>query len=329
MPLTNKQYDAIMRLYDRRQYQNYRRQHARREEVYERIPRIRILEESISEKSLQHAHKLYGPSDGPVRKSPDSKEVLSDLRTELSELRREKEALLQKAGYPADYLDMHYVCPDCRDTGYMGRKKCHCFKREEIRLLYSSSRLETILTEENFSTLSYEVYDEEQKKIMPAIIRTCRDFADHFSESFRNLHFYGPVGTGKTFLSNCIAKALLDQGYSVIYFTAFQFFELFSPGNSGSSRAEGEPDSLLESDLLILDDLGTELANTFTVSRLFQILNERALRRKSTILSTNLSPRDFRDIYSERVFSRITSSYTLVKFSGSDIRIRKKISGSR
>ena len=86
---------------------------------------------------------------------------------------------------------------------------------------------------------------------------------------------------------------------------------------------------MMESDLLILDDIGTELANTFTVSRLFQILNERALRRKSTIVSTNLSPRDFRDIYSERVFSRITSSYTLVKFSGSDIRIRKKISGSR
>ncbi len=329
MPLTNKQYDAVMRLYDRRQYQDYRRQQARREEVYERFPKIRMLDESISEKSLRHAEQIYGLLGGQDSGPSDPVEVLKDLRLELLKLREEKETLLQKAGYPADFLDMHYACPDCQDTGYIGRKKCHCFRREEIRLLYSSSRLETVLSEENFSTLSFEVYDEEQKKIMPAIIHTCKEFVNTFSDAFRNLHFYGPVGTGKTFLSNCIARELLEQGYSVIYFTAFQFFELFSPGNYGSARGSEEPDALLESDLLILDDMGTELSNTFTVSRLFQILNERALRRKSTILSTNLSPRDFRDIYSERVFSRITSSYTLVKFSGSDIRIRKKISGSR
>ena len=325
MPLTNKQYDAIMRLYDRRQYQDYRAQCARREEIYEKLPRVRALEEEISAQSLLHAEQLYGTPQSSGQEEIRPLEVLSGLRRELLLLRQEKEALLLQAGYPADYLDMHYICPDCQDTGYIDRKKCHCFRREEIRLLYSGSRLQTVLSEENFSTLSYEVYDEEQKKIMPAIIHTCKDFVDTFSETFRNLHFYG-----KTFLSNCIARELLERGCSVIYFTAFQFFELFSP--AGYTRGEPRPqeqDALLESDLLILDDMGTELANTFTVSRLFQILNERALRRKSTLLSTNLSPKDFRDIYSERVFSRITSSYTLVKFSGSDIRIRKKLYGSR
>lgn len=327
MPLTNQQYDTIMRGYDRRQYQNYRTQCVRREEIYEKIPRIREIEETISSCSLAHAQQLI-----TVRESePDRKhqEILDDLKKHLDLLRLEKEALLTAAGYPAGYLDLHYTCPDCRDTGYIGRKKCHCFCKEEIRLLYSTSHLESVLSEENFSTLSYEVYDAEQKALMPAVIRICHDFVDTFEDGRKSLHFYGPVGTGKTFLSNCIAKELLDQGYSVIYFTAFQFFELFSVSDRGDGNRSLSPhEALLDSDLLILDDIGTELANTFTVSKLFQILNERALRRRSTIISTNLSPRDFRDIYSERVFSRITSSYTLVKFSGSDIRIRKKISRS-
>lgn len=328
MPLTNKQYDAIMRIYDRRQYRNYRTQCARREEILQKIPDIGRIEAEITAKSLQHAEQLYDVQGADPK--AEQKQILSSLQQELLLLRAEKERLLQKAGYPADYMEMPCTCPDCRDTGYVGRRKCRCFQREEIRLLYSSSRLEDILAKENFSTLSMEVYDEEQRAAMPGILNVCRDFVDTFADSFKNLHFYGPVGTGKTFLSNCIAKELLDQGYSVVYFTSFQFFEQFSGfgnGEPGGRTAYQEP--LLESDLLILDDLGTELANTFTVSRLFQILNERALRRRSTILSTNLSPKDFRDIYSERVFSRITSSYTLVKFTGSDIRIRKKIARSR
>lgn len=316
MSLTNKQYDAIMRGYDRRQYQNHREQCARLDEIYEKIPRIREIQESISSCSIRQAERMFD-------KDPHA---LEDLKNELFLLRQEKECLLKEAGYPADYLEMHYTCPDCQDTGYIGQKKCHCFRREEIRLLYSSSRLDRVLSEENFSTLSFDVYDSEQRVAMPSIIQSCQDFISTFGQDFRNLLFYGPVGTGKTFLSNCIAKSLLDAGYSVIYFTSFQLFELFSfntPEDRESFRQCYE--ALLESDLLILDDIGAELANTFTVSKLFQVLNERSLLKKSTVISTNLSLQEFRDTYSERIFSRITSAYTLLKFTGSDIRIRKKL----
>lgn len=318
MALTNKQYDAIMRGYDRLQYQNYRQQCTRVDEVYQKLPRIQEIAESISSCSVRQAEKMYD----------DDPHALSDLKEQLGALRQEKELLLKNAGYPADYLDMHYTCPDCQDTGYIGRKKCHCFRQQEIRLLYSSSRLDHVLSKENFSTLSYEVYDEEQKSSMPAVIRACLDFTETFGQEFKNLLFYGSVGTGKTFLSNCIAKELLDGGHSVIYFTSFQLFELFSSvGYNDAENFRQCYEALLESELLILDDMGTELSNTFTVSKLFQILNERALAQKSTIISTNLSLREFRDVYSERIFSRITSSYTLLKFTGSDIRIRKKIQG--
>lgn len=306
MPLTNKQYDAIMRDYDRRQYRHYREQCRRQDEIYGQIPRIRKIEEEVSSRSIAQAEKMF-----------DDAHALEELKEQLSMLRREKERLLTEAGYPPDYLEMQYDCPDCKDTGYIGRKKCRCFHREEIRLLYSSSRLDTVLDQENFRTLSYDVYDQEQKAAMPSIIRSCMDFVEHFDERHANLLLYGSVGTGKTFLSHCMAKELLDSGHSVIYFTAFQLFE-----------QKDSCDSLLESDLLILDDMGTELPNTYTVSRLFQILNERALSGKSTIISTNLQLKDFRDVYSERIFSRITSSYTMLKFIGSDIRIRRKIAGS-
>ena len=324
MPLTNKQYDAIMREYDRRQYHNYRIQCARKDEIYRKIPRIREIEESISSFSMAQAEKLFLSEE---RSSADP-HALENLRRGLAALRREKELLLKQNGYPADYLEMHYTCPACQDTGYVGSRKCDCFRREEIRLLYSSSRLEEALAKENFSTLSFDVYDEEQRAAMPAIIDACRLFVQTFDGRFQNLMLYGPVGTGKTFLTNCIAKELLDRSHSVVYFTAFQLFELLSPSHTEENDLRQRSEAVLDSDLLILDDLGTEMLNTFTVSRLFQVLNERALRRRSTIISTNLSLKDFRDLYSERIFSRITSSYTLLKFTGSDIRIRRKISGS-
>ena len=324
MPLTNKQYDAIMREYDRRQYHNYRIQCARKDEIYQKIPRIREIEESLSACRLAQAEKLFLSEE---RSSADP-HALENLRRGLAALRREKELLLKQNGYPADYLEMHYTCPACQDTGYVGSRKCDCFRREEIRLLYSSSRLEEALSRENFSTLSFDVYDEEQRAAMPAIIDACRLFVQTFDGKFQNLMLYGPVGTGKTFLTNCIAKELLDRSHSVVYFTAFQLFELLSPSHTEENDLRQRSEAVLDSDLLILDDLGTEMLNTFTVSRLFQVLNERALRRRSTIISTNLSLKDFRDLYSERIFSRITSSYTLLKFTGSDIRIRRKISGS-
>ncbi|MCC8140052.1 MAG: ATP-binding protein [Lachnospiraceae bacterium] len=316
MPLSNSQYDAIMRGYDRRQYEHYREQLARIDEIYARFPRVREIQEEVSACSVRQAEQLFDGDPG----------ALPALRGQLDALRQERERILTEAGYPPDYLEMRYTCPDCRDTGYIGRRKCHCFRQEEIRLLYSSSHLETVLEKESFSTLRMDVYDEEQRRVMPAILRSCHEFADHFRPGEKNLLFYGSVGTGKTFLSNCIAKELLDQGYSVIYFTSFQLFELLSRAvgtQAEQLRESCEP--LLGSDLLILDDMGTELPNTFTVSRLFQILNERALAGRSTVISTNLSLEQFRDIYSERIFSRITSSYTLLKFTGGDIRIRRKI----
>ena len=184
-----------------------------------------------------------------------------------------------------------------------------------------------MLKETNFSNLSYEYYEGEDFIRFENAVKTCKDFIDCFNSDYHNLFFYGTVGTGKSFLSGCIAKELIDQGKSVIYFSSTGLFEKLSAlsfdYNAKEDKAELYED-LYSCDLLIIDDLGTELTNNFSSSQFFSCLNERILRKKSFIISTNLSLQELRDRYSDRIFSRITSNFKLCKITGPDIRMYKK-----
>ncbi len=326
MPLSNSQYDMIIREYNAKQL---RRQHIvndRIKEVYEKDQRLKAIDDKISSCSLSQAKKLL---NGDIT-------ALPKLRTQLSDFRQQRLDILKELGYSEQYLEPSYECPDCKDTGYIGSERCHCFTQRAIDLVYTQSNIRSILKNENFDTFSYDYYSETE--INPATgqsslqtiknaVKECRKFIREFDACHSNLFFYGDTGVGKTFLSNCIAKELLDTGHSVIYFTAFQLFDIFK---RNMFQKETEEDiiaahqNIFDCDLLIVDDLGTEMPNSFTVSQLFLCLNERMLRRKSTIVSTNLSLTQVAEIYSERVFSRISSSYIILKLFGDDIRIQKK-----
>lgn len=324
MSLTNAQYDELIRGYDARQLKNRRIMEERLSLARRRIPELKELDDAIASCSVAQAKKLL---DG----DPDA---LAGLQEQLSALRGRKEALLAEAGYPADYLDPVYTCPDCRDTGYVGKERCHCFKQAAIDLIYTQSSLKEVLRTENFDAFSFEYYSDEE--INPATglsslatardaYRKCLEFVNGFSDTFSNLYIYGDTGIGKTFLSNCVAKALIDRGYSVIYFTSFQLFDILSRGVFQKDEdAIAAHRNIFDCDLLIIDDLGTELTNSFTASQLFLCLNERILRKRSTIISTNLGMNQLADTYSERVLSRISSNYTLIKLFGADIRILKR-----
>ena len=215
-------------------------------------------------------------------------------------------------------------------------QKCHCFKQAIINTVYSQSNIREILSRENFSTLSFDYYSDEQKNPATGLsalataklaVTNCHEFIDNFENKPKNIFFYGNTGVGKTFLSNCIAKELLDVGYSVIYFTAFQLFDILSKGVfEKDADAIAAHQNIFDCDLLIIDDLGTELSNSFTTSQLFLCVNERILRQKSTIISTNLNLEQIADIYSERTLSRISSNYSFIKLFGDDIRIKKRLS---
>ncbi len=261
-------------------------------------------------------------------------QALAELRGRLAAYRSEKDRLLLQHGLSADDFKPSYTCPDCRDTGYAGGKRCHCFDQAAIDLVYTQSGLKEILKKENFDHFSFAYYSDSDVHPVTGLsslaaaqnaVASCRLFIDTFAVECRNLYFYGDTGTGKTFLSNCVAKELMDLGYSVIYFTSFQLFDILSRGVFRRDRdAVDAHRNLFSCDLLIIDDLGTELTNTFTASQLFLCINERILRRKSTIISTNLGMDRLAELYSERVLSRISSSYTLLKLFGADIRILKR-----
>jgi len=325
MALNNSQYDEIQRGYDDRQLRNKDILAARTKEVYEKAPELSQIERSIAECSVNSARRFF---DG-------DETAITSLKVQIATLRARKAEILESLGYPADYLQPVYTCPDCKDTGYIDGARCHCFTQQAIDLIYTQSNIKEILEKENFSNFTFDYYSNSTADPATGLtpLETAQkaydisqNFIKNFEKTFSNLYLYGKTGTGKTFLSNCIAKELLDKGHSVIYFTAFQLFDILSKGIfDKDNKAIAAHQNIFDCDLLIIDDLGTELSNSFTTSQFFLCLNERMLRKKSTIISTNLKIEEIADIYSERVFSRILSCYTIIKMFGDDIRIVKRI----
>ena len=326
MALSNSQYDAIMREYGRQQIENHHKLEERRKEIYARLPVVRQLEAEIAERSVACAKKLLEGDKG----------VLDRLKEDLRDLREQKALIIRAAGYPDDYLELHYRCPDCRDTGLVDGRKCHCFLQAQMKLLHAQSNLEDVLERENFKALSYEYYDDAEilpqlgitnAAYMRRVVAGCKEFVRVFDKKHDNLLFTGSTGVGKTFLTNCIARELMDDFHSVIYLTASDLFDVFSRNKFDYDNAEDMKDMyrfILDCDLLIIDDLGTELNNSFTSSQLFYCINERMNMSRSTIISTNLTLARLRDSYTDRVTSRIMSGYRIIPLYGGDIRLLKK-----
>ena len=322
MALSNTQYESIIKGYEQTRDRNRRLLEERREKVYALIPAYQELELSVSSISVSHARLML---DGDEK-------ALDNLRFSLSQIARKKQELLQLAGLPADYLEPIYTCSACQDTGYVttatgSKEKCRCFHQQEISFLYEQSNIQEMIAKENFSTLSYEYYQGEDLTRFQRCVEICRNFVQNFKQDYHNLFFYGTVGTGKSFLSGCIANELLLEGHSVIYFSSSGLFDTLARYSFDIKSKEALYNfykDLYNYDLVIIDDLGTEVTNTFVTSQLFSLLNERHLNRKATIISTNLSLEELRDRYSDRIFSRITSNYAICKLTGPDIRMYKK-----
>lgn len=328
MALRTEQYNALMREYSLRQLRNRHALEERTEAIGRAVPRLPELNREIAVNSAARARaQIRGKTD-----------ELETLEQEREELKRELSALMHSGLFDPHDLEMQYECPDCKDTGFIGNEPCHCFRQAAIELLYERSAIRSRLEKENFDTLSMEWYDREapegkrsQYEIMAERIAALKKYAADFDKNGGSLLFYGPTGTGKTFFSNCIARELIESCHSVVYFSAIDLFDLFSRNSFSYNEEEGEELDrfITESDLLIIDDLGTEHVNAFTVSKLFYCVNERLNAGKSTLISTNLSPGALRDLYTERVASRILAGFEPVSFSGKDIRILQKYGTAR
>ena len=326
MAISNSQYDKIIREYDEARLRHARELSARKAEINAKIPEYKPLEDQISALSMAYARMRISASI-----NPDLESVKKEYHEKLLDIKLKKNRLLEQYGYSKDYLEMEYDCNECKDTGYVDGEKCSCFMKKQVKLVYDFSRMKEFLENNNFSLLSRDYYQGEGLRQFEEAVTTCKNFINNFYSDYRNLLFYGTVGTGKSFLSGCVAKELLDKGCSIIYISAVNLFQtiynyIYSPAKETYIWFN---ESLLECDLLIIDDLGTETTNDFIRTHFFEIINERNLKKHSTIISANLTLEDIRSRYSDRVFSRIYENYERLHLSEiKDIRIQKKLEQS-
>lgn len=299
-------------------------------DVYSQIPEIKSIDDEVSRIGLELAKLvLLNPQD------KDS--IIEKSKSKMKELKLKKEELLSIYNVPPGYLDIQHSCNICKDKGFLNNgHKCNCLKQEIINEAYKMSNLSRMLENQNFNNIDTTIFSDkvfEDSNISPRqnflqIVSTCESFVFNFDrDNDENLLFYGDTGLGKTFMCNCIAKSLLDKGHLVIYQTAFKMFEIIEDykfKNNENHISKDNYNNLFDCDLLIIDDLGTELTNSFTNSELFNILNTRLLTGKKTIISTNLSPMQLGSNYAQRIFSRIFDRFKMVKFIGNDLRWENK-----
>ncbi|ABR50830.1 Chromosomal replication initiator, DnaA [Alkaliphilus metalliredigens QYMF] len=315
--------NEILRNYEKKRDYTKTKRLQRLQEVYSRVPEIKKIDREVQKLGISISKSLIHGETHPEK-------MIDTLKSQLLKLKQDKAMLLTENNIPLQYLDEEYDCSQCKDTGFLNTgKKCNCFKQEIINYSYKMSNLSTVLQKENFnhfnmalfSEASFEEQAQSPRENMLHILNVSEGFVFNFDkDNEENLLFYGSTGLGKTFLANCVAKSLLDKGHIVIYQTAFKLLEIISDLRFQNKQEKNKYDLLFEADLLIIDDLGTEMTNTFTNSELFNIINSRLLSNKKTLISTNLSPKELMDRYDDRIFSRLFSKFTVLKFYGNDLR---------
>lgn len=314
-------HSKIMKMYEAARQQEESALKARKEEIYERIPVMEGIDKQINKLCVHLSISSFKEID-------NREEYLKNLQEQITDLRIKKSELLVANGYDIDYLNIKYNCPKCKDTGFIGTNRCICYKRKLVKLYYENSELSQILSTNNFNNFKYDFYPTSRnkdtmkspRKNIEEIVKISMYFIESFTTSKDNLLFYGNSGTGKTFLTHCIAKELLDRGNLVVYRTAEELIK-----NLREIRLENNTsieELLVNCDLLAIDDLGTEQINNFSKTELFNLLNRRLLKGKNMIVSTNYTLEELSKTYSERITSRLFGNFTLCKFYGDDIRVK-------
>ena len=315
----------------RRREERQARQEEQRRQVYARLPRVAEIDGLLRRTMAQVIAAA-------LREGGDPAAQVADIRRKNQALQAEQAQLLTGHGFPADALDDKPLCAKCGDSGWVGSDMCDCLKvlcaQEQIREL--SQLLD--LGEQSFDTFDLGFYSPEvwpawgrsPRENMEKVLKICRDYAQNFGRYyFNNLFLSGSTGLGKTFLSACIARTVSENGFSVVYDTAGEVFarfeaQKFSRDEEDAREARDDTRRYLRCDLLILDDLGSELTTPFVQSVLYQLVNSRLTAEKRTVISSNLTMDDVRGRYSPQIASRLEGEYRVLPFFGEDIRLQRK-----
>ncbi len=293
----------------------------RKLEAAAKIPGYAEIEEALSATGSKIMDAAFTHSLDDVK--------LNEIRAENEGLRSRKARLLTQHGYEADYTDIHYFCKACSDTGYIGVNMCTCMREELIKAGIESAGLNSLVKTQSFETFSLDFYENHDRIVMESNARQLWRFANGFSaETTDSWLLTGATGLGKTHLSTAVAGVVIRRGFNVIYDTVQDILEVyeedrFQHGEGVQHQRGRTVEAIQTCDLLIVDDLGSELTNQFTVSCLYNMINTRITRGKPTIINTNLNQAEIRSRYSDRISSRLFGEYKPLLFRGSDIRSQK------
>lgn len=319
----NNLHSKVMARYGAIRTQEEEQQRNRKAEIYKRIPQISNLETLMSRNSLNVA-RVH------LKAEENLEAAIQALKTENLNLRQEKMELLVAHGYPMDYMDLKFKCRKCNDTGFIAGKKCSCYNGHLAEIVYEESHFKELMKDNSFMTYDDSLFDD--KSVNPEYNKTVKQnmrdnlkmalrYVSEFSIHAENLYLYGPSGTGKTFLASCIARELLNDGNLVLYRTSAQ---LMDDIKDIKFRDNKELENLvMNCELLIIDDLGTEMVSDLAKTEIFNLINIRLLHKKKMIISSNLKLENIRDKYSERLSSRIIGDFIFVPFFGEDLRLIK------
>ena len=313
----------------KKQREDYEKQY--NERIYANIPEIEDIDNEISSLAIVCASDVVKG----LKSVDEAFEQMENRRDELNALRAK---LIENKGIEP-FVPLAYKCNLCSDTGVIDGKKCVCYKNKVRKYMIDSSKkisdFSCEIDNDTFENFKIGYYDKTViSKIgispfdyMKGIFKKCKDYCDNFGSSSDNLFFTGEPGRGKTYMANCIANELLSKGYTVVYHTSyrlFQFLEDYKFGKIDYDEFQYMYRSIYDSDVLIIDDLGTEFITAYTCSVFFDVINSRLLNNKKMIISTNLSMNDMSKNYTERVASRLKGEFSAIHFIGSDIRILKR-----
>ena len=325
MGYSRENYRLVREEYENRSLEARNAADARRSELHRVIPRTEEIDRELSATGI----KLMGAALGVSHVSVD------EIRAGVVKLRAERAALLAAAGYPENYSEPHYECEKCQDTGYVDVYMCSCMKQRLIMAGYESSGIARLMQNETFDTFSLEYYADDRRNLenMRYIYQTMRRFAETFDpKSSKSIALFGGTGLGKTHLSTAAAKVIIERGFDVVYTGAigmFSDFEKVRFGNASGRESGENTDRYFDCDLLIIDDLGSEVANQFTVSCLYDVINTRINKGLPMILSTNLRQDELRQRYWDRITSRIFGEFVTLMLTGTDVRAKKLREGTK
>ena len=293
---------------------------ARREELHRKLPQVAEIDRALSATGLRIMREALKGKEGldvRIRKLEEGNNLLLEARREI----------LRANGYPEDYSSVHYECEECQDIGFVNGKMCKCMRRALTLAGYESSGVLKLIEKQNFDTFDLNYYKGAERRNMEQILEISKDYALNFhDDTMRNLLFMGDTGLGKTHLSSAIAKVVVDRGFDVVYESAQKIFSDFEAEKFGRvPQGENRTERYLACDLLIMDDLGTEMQSAFTVSCLYYLINTRLINEKSMVISTNIDKEEFSRQYTDRITSRLLGEFTVCVFAGTDIRSQKLI----